>query len=360
MSLASSMAAFGSAFLNKFVSPFNAIHQGLSYQNGTFTGLEFVRKVGFVSTDEELGFQQTQKESFATVFDDWYRISRLDGANANNADGDSYSDKAMPSELTAWAYDDTTDQVVCQINSVSMVGFISDQRYNNYVLEVQLSSTDGDDDHIGVCVAHAVDNEGNAHTLTVMRSLTGRAPMTVDKNYPANDVNYEVARVYSGLQWGDGSIASEPIANGSLPGWGTLPNGHRLRIVREDDLITIETTLNDGTYHDPAKTLIDLSADPELEVFRGHQHYGYVCHSQLNSTWDVLERSGDRYPILDTRDNTIYTYVDGAWVNQGTDLQYLIDDGTVTPNGLHHNPVTGRYYYVAADKALHPIVSEGA
>lgn len=359
MSLMSSMVAFGEAFLNKFVSPFNAINQGLSYQNGTFTGLEFVRPVGFVSTTEELNFQQAQKESFETVFNEWYRISRLDGANPNNVDGDSHSDQAMPSELTAWTYDAANDRIVCTINSASLVGFISDQRYNNYVLEVQVSSTSNDDDFIGVCVAHAEDTAGNSHVLTVIRSLHGRAPLIIDKNFGATDINYEVASVFSGLQWSNGSTATGPVTNGSLPGWSSLPNGHKIRITREDDLITVETTLNNGTYHAPATTVIDLAADPELEVFRGHQRYGYVCFSQPNSTWDVLERTGDRYPIYDTRDNTIYTYENSAWVDQGTDLQYLVNDGTITPGGLHYNPVNGRWFYITPDLDLHPIVIEG-
>lgn len=360
MSLASSMAAFGSAFLNKFVSPFNAIRQGLSYRNGAFTGLEFIRQVGFVSTDAELTFQQSQKESFEKVFDSWYRISRLVGTHVDNVEGDSYTDEAMPSELTAWTYDSANDKIICQINSVSLVGFVSDQRYDGYTLEVVVNSTAADNDFIGVCIAHAVDGNGDTHILTAMRCLNGRAPLVIDKNYQEFDTpEYEVARVYSGLQWGDGTTTTAAGPT-TLAGWDALPNGLKLKVTREGDIITVETTLNDGTYHAPATTVIDLSADPELEVFRGHQRYGYVCQSQPDSTWDVLERPGDRYPIVDTRDNTIYTYEDGSWVNQGTDLQLLINDGSATPGGLHYNPTTERYYYLSNDASLHSLDSGDA
>lgn len=343
MGLRDSLVGYMDAIKGAFRSPFNAQGNMLAYRNGEFTGFPTIKKIGFVETTEEMNFQQSQRESFATVFDNWQRISRAGGLN----------DDANTSELTAWTYNATTDQIVCQINSATLIGFISDQRYNNYVLEVVVDSTSGDDDYIGVCLAHTTLENGDSHILTAMRAGQGRAPLVIDKNYNGFGTSaYEFARVYSGLQWPDGTVATAPIANGTLGGWSALPSGHKLKVTREDDIITIETTLNDGSYHGPAKTVIDLSADPELEIFRGSQRYGYVCQSQPNSTWSVLERSGDRLPIVDVRDNSWYEYENGTWVQKGSGLDTLVVNGVLQPNWLHFNNITGRAYFLEGNHTL--------
>jgi len=341
MSLVTSLVGYFNTVKGVFRSPFNAVGQMLSNDGERFVGVPTIKKVGFIETDEEMNFQKSQKESFQTVFDSWQRISR----------SGSMSDSANTSELTAWSYNSSADQIVCQINSTTLVGFISDQRYNNYVLEVLLRSTSADDDYIGVCLAHAEDENGNTHTLTAIRAGTGRAPMIIEYNRQVTGFK-EIANVYSGLQWFDGTVATGPIGNGTKVGWSSIPNGQKLRITREDDLITVETTLNNGNYHDPAKTVIDLTADPDLAVFRGPQRYGYVCHSQPNSTWRVLQRTGDRLPIVDVRSNEYYVYENGSWVNKGSGLPTLVNAGVLQPNWLHFNPITGRSYVLEGNHTL--------
>lgn len=274
MSLKASLVRYMNAIKGTFRSPFNSQGNMLAFRNGDFVGVPTIKKVGFVETDEELSFQQTQKESFKTIFDTWHRITRITTVEINpntgqpyNQTGSSYSDEGYPAELDAWTYDDVRDRIVCTVNSVSLAGFISNERYNNYTLEVQVSSTSPDNDFIGVCIAHAEDDQGRTHTLTAMRQLNGRAPLTIDKNFWAFDSTdrqsiseYEVALVYSGLKWPDGSVATGRAANSGV-GWSSFSNGARIRITREDDIVTIETTqIGESTYFDPAKTVIDLAA----------------------------------------------------------------------------------------------------
>lgn len=354
--LQDALIRFGQSVRNRFRPPVNSKGLLLTSDPEGLGSRPGVRPVGFVESDEELDFQMNAEEDFEEIFNNWQRISRQ---------GPGSTDTANVSELDEWTYNSSTGNVVCTKNTATLVGFISDYLYNNYTLGVRLSSTAGDDDFIGLCIAHAVDDLGNTHILTAMRGLNGRAPLVIDKNLYAfaaadswinNPSDYEVARVYSGLQWANGSVASVPVANGSSGGWSTLSNGLLLRVTRDEDTITIETSRNDGTaYHEPATTVIDLSLDPELEIFRGPQRYGYVCFSQPNSTFDTLERTTDRRPLIDLRDFTIYEQVGSDWVETQTSIQDLLTRGVLQPNQLHLNPITGRFYYMRGSEELLPV-----
>lgn len=348
--LQDALIRFGQSVRNRFRPPVNSKGLLLTSDPEGLGSRPGVRPVGFVESDEELDFQMNAEEDFEEIFNSWQRISRFSDSGL--------SDNAHPDESVAWTFNASTGQVVQPLNTVSLVGFISDYLYNNYTLAVRLSSNNNDDDHIGLCIAHAEDIAGDTHILTAQRAFYGRAPLVVDKNYHANDSSqYEVARVYSGLQWSDGSTATGPIDNNSIrPGWSNLSNGLLLRVTRDEDIITIETSRNDGaTYHEPATTTIDLSLDPELEIFRGPQRYGYVCHSQPNSTFDTLERTTDRRPLIDLRNFTIHEQVGSDWVESQTSVQDLITRGVLQPNQLHLNPITGRFYYMRGSEELLPV-----
>jgi hypothetical protein len=344
MSLTAALSRFANVFKRRTTIPVNAKDKILAMKDGVFAPRSIVNQVGFIETDEQLAVMKAQKESFATVFNQWQRFARKGDEDPN----DPYADDAYPSELTSWSYDSANDRIRSTVNSTSFIGFISNQRYSNYTLETVLRSGNSDDDYIGLVIAHAVDDQGNAHTLDVMRALMGTAPMSIIKD---RRVDSNVIRnVYSGLKWPDGSVAT-----GSFPGnqnrdawgWNNWGNGIRLKITREDDLITVETSqINQTTYFDPAKTVIDLTADPALAVFRGPQRYGYCCQSQASSTWEVLQRAGERMMILDTRTMTRYDSVNNTWVASQTSMAELLASGELTANWLHHNPTTGSFYYV--------------
>lgn len=245
-------------------------------------------------------------ESFATVAARWQRIARSASA-ALGAGLNRYSDVAIPSELTAWSINAAANSVANTTNSAGLVGFVSPEKFDNYVLESILKSTNSDNDYIGLCIAHATDEFGQTHTLTVKRTLNGGAPMMITKDFAVDITDWNQLdtppgtlptskynrNVYSGLKWANGVVATGPGAS-SLPGWTAQPAGCRLKITRAGDFITIETSqLGEAAYFDPAYTVIDLSTDPALSVFRGAQAFGYVALSQALSTWDVLQRPGD-------------------------------------------------------------------
>ncbi len=344
MTVVAALKRFATAFNQRTTLPVNTKNQVLAMKDGVFKPRPVVNQLGIIETDEELALQQEQKESFDVVFNQWQRFARKGDENPNNP----YDDEAYPSELTSWSYDADNDRIRSTVNSVSFIGFISNQRYNNYTLETILRSSNNDDDYIGLVIAHATDVNGRTHTLDVMRSLMGAAPMGILKDRGID--NLVIRNVFSGLKWPDGSTATGSFAgnqNSGAYGWGNWPNGIRLKVTREDDIITIETSqINSTVYYEPAKTVIDLTSDPELAVFRGPQRYGYACQSQAGSTWDVLQRAGDRMSILDLRTMTQYDYVDGSWQPKSTTVADLVTTGKLIPNWMHHNPTTGKYFYV--------------
>lgn len=350
MSFATSLASFTQAFKHKLTLPVNRKHELLVMENGEFSGRPAVIPVGIVETQEELDLQKGVTESFAKVFSDWQRISREGGGS--NETGDPYSDQAIAAELETWSYDGANDGIVCTLNTVSYVGFISPQRYDDFILEVEVSSVSGDDDVIGLCIAHAVDNNGNSHTLEVVRRWHGRAPMVISKDFRVNTQTIE--EITNGLTWSDGVVADgTTVGNGEKAGWSSLNQPIKLKVTRRGDILTIETTQpNSSSYYAPAKTVIDLSADSRLEVFRGPQRFGYICQSQPNSTWNVLQRPGNRIPIVDLRDYTLWLFDDGNWTSTPSDINDLVDRGILAKSWLHINPTTGKVYYHNGTNAL--------
>jgi len=337
MTLVDTVVEFTQKLKNTLTLPLNTKHHLLATRNGKFHPAPAVIPAGIVESDEELGVMQGYKESFEVVFNQWQRFSR---SSANPG-----ATNANPGEMQAWNYLSATDQLICTINSTTYIGFISNKRYSRYTLETRLRSNNGDDDWIGLCAAVAVDSSGNTHTLDVLRALNGTAPLIVAKNYMA--ATEYLAQVYSGLKWSDGTVATGSIPGNQRPGWNSIPNGILLKVTREDDIITVETSqYNESTYYEPAKTVIDLSADPKLAIFRGGRAYGYACRSQMNSTWDVLQRSGDRLPIIDVRTFTRYEYENGAWAATPGTLADLLSSGALKEDWLHYNSVTGKYHYV--------------
>lgn len=311
---------------------------------GKYQAHGIFKKGSIIETDSELAIQKGLVENFGDIFNYWTRISR---------GGASYSDAYLPSELNGWQYNASTDRIACTINSAWLVGFISPDKFDSYVLDVQLSSTANDDDFIGVIIAHARDPvTGNTHTLAAMRGANGSPPITVYKDYVLTAPRpYMKAYKWDGLNFPDGTVATPGKLGGN---WNIAPLGCRLRVTRKGDIITVETgQFGTTTLFDPAKIEFDLSTDPQLEVFRGPQSYGYCAQSQQWSTYAVTERPTLRYPIIDIRDWTTWTYNDGTWVSQPNTKDALIAQGLLKVDWMHQNETSGKFFYLDPLKQLY-------
>lgn len=230
-------------------------------------------------------------ETFQYVFETWARISRS-GPVARAAGKDIYTDSAAPDELDTWTIDAANNRIRNTTNSSTLIGFISPDKFDDYVLEAQMSSPNGDDDWVGFCIAYVTDNAGRTHTLTALRGLNGAAPLLIYRDHAVNETWKK--EVFGGLRWPNGEVATGFLPGNQNGGWDKFPAGVRLKVTRKGDIITVETSqFGETAYVAGAKTVIDLRSDPNLALFRGAQRFGYVAISQLGATWTVLQRPGD-------------------------------------------------------------------
>lgn len=212
--------------------------------------------------------------TFQEVFDTWYRYSH----NANNV----YP--ALPAETTSWSFNASTDAIACTINSSSEIGFVSQDAYTDYEFDTYVSSSNGDDDWVGVVLAFEVDSYGGEHTIVLMRATYANGKNIVLTHRHVSDIGVVTTKT---LYLGG---TSTPV------GW-TNAGKSRLRIQREGDFYTIQVYSFDGAGYeqgDASKIVdtitLDLADYPEMEIFKGASRFGYACRSQASSTWANLVR----------------------------------------------------------------------
>lgn len=345
MTYQTDIMGFTDGVLRNTSVPRNTINKVLvTNAEGKYEAHGLFKKGSIIETDAELEKQKGLVESFGDVFNYWKRLSR---------GGLVWTDSYAPAELNGWKYISETDSIQCTINSAWLVGFVSPEQYDNYVWDAQLSSNVNDDDWIGMVIAYAFEPAtGRTHTLTACRVCNGAPPLVITKNLGmGNGINVTLAYRWNGLNFPNGTVA-EP---GKLGGnWDTAPYGCRLKVTRVGDIITVETSqFNQTALFEPAKIIIDLAADPQLEVFRGPQSYGYCAVSQAGSTWKVSERPSVRYPIIDIRDWSVWNYGNSVWSKVNSSKTDCIQKGFLRPSWMHQNETTGKYFYMDPQQKLY-------
>lgn len=293
-------------------------------------GYLLLRTPSIVATEAEATTQRNLAISWEPVFNNWYRFSHNTTENQ----------PANLSELNEWEYDSVNNRVLCTRNSATVIGMVSDFDVEDYVLEVSMTSTNGDDDWIGVVFGFEIDENGREHTLIAWKHTGG------NNASPILGVAYNMRSGFSGqisdLDLGSNSNGlTRPGQIGKI-GWAANPQGSKIKVTRVGDVFTIETTDTESpdTYIDSAKVVVDLNDYPELEMFKGATRWGYVCHSQAASTWDVIQRPVElnRFAVDETK--VIWDW-DGSQWNQ-IDGQY---DELVPPGRLYYNEITQKLYY---------------
>ena len=248
------------------------------------------------------------KTDLKDVFDNWYRFSRGDAHNAANCTAVGYSDNAIPADM-AFYYNEADNTIGNDVDTKSLVGFISPEKYEEYILDTIITSkSNWQNDPVGLVIAHTVDPDGTAHTLTVHRRLWHGYRAATRTEYPAAPFTVEldhltvgekwIKRVYNGLDYA-GSVPTE--GNGIVPGefpysvkpWGQVPLGIRLRVQRSGDLIEVATSMyGSNELHMASVVTIDLNSDPALARFKGPKSYGFCSHSNDKTSWRATLRPG--------------------------------------------------------------------
>lgn len=216
----------------------------------------------------------------AAIFNNWDRFSHS---------GNAYP--ANPGEMTTWAYDPNTGSIFSTINSGTYIGFVSNDPYSNYTIQSKITSTNGDNDRLGVVIAYLEDvagdygTPGRQYTLSAIRNQDAYVDHQTDSWYI----------VYNYLQ-NDGQL----IVNGSsfIPyvgttGWNAFPDGTTIRVERVGNVVTCYST-------DPGSTTlkggisVDLSTSNFggiLNKFMGSSQIGFSCFSQADAAFSNLNIS---------------------------------------------------------------------
>lgn len=295
-----------------------------------------------VDTDTEAQQHLGGEESFETVFNTWKRISHLGPGPY----------PSVQSELDTWELDETTNRIICTVNTTSLVGFISPDRHDNYVFETIVRSTSTDDDQIGLCLAFT-EVDGSEHTLVAMRRTNGlqNIPSESATGIPGGhlphylDVYYDI---FTPDQRDLGSTNEDITIN--TGGWAAFPEGCRIRVTRDGDTFTVETSnLGESNYINAAKVTFTLDDYPELSKFKGPQRYGYVCYSQPNSSWETLAKPAKLNEVIVLGSANSYQW-NGSEFISGISTDELLAN---IPNGLlFFNETTRKLYYKDNDGSM--------
>lgn len=302
---------------------------------GTNTDLLCTR-LNVVKNQSEQDAVVSAVESFATVFNDWTRYSHQG----------SLGFPANPSEITSWSYNAQTDRIACTVNSVSHIGFVSSDFFGDYDFEVEVSSTNADDDRIGIVLAFVEEN-GQQHTITAFRQLDNAAHFGVYYNYLLTG-NLLLGSNDAGYPWPNTWTTTLGTLKNGWAGFGTA----RIKVRRRGDIFELWTTLaNDTVYMEDKKITIDLNSRPELAKFKGAVRFGYACQSQALASWRSIVRPGAKNPIVRTDTLACLVWENDAWVTKpaGTHRNY------VKANRLYTNQTTKRLFFAETQDTIFEI-----
>lgn len=278
-----------------------------------------------VSNDAEAAVSKGTTVLFSDVFRSFTPISHQ-----------TTTQPSIPSELSGWMYDPVTDRIRSTINSTSTIGLISPDAYEEFVFDVTMTSSNADDDWIGVAIA-ATEHDGLLHLL--------RLDVNVGTNTGAN----AVLAVKAGP-----SVPGQDITLGSYDfgdlrptlgtnGWAGIPNGIRFRVTRNKNNIHITASnFNDPSNLNPAISFNISLTDPRLLHYRGAQRYGYIATSQAAASWAVAIAPGQGRPVYEpaARRLWLYDYDTGTWTSSTKQFNEVLDAGR-----LYFNPLTKVTYW---------------
>lgn len=300
----------------------------------------------FVANQTELDLTKNSPPNQGEVFNSWHRFSHMPSTE---------DQPAIPGELDAWTYDAPTDTIRNTTNSASYIGVVSKSKYDQYLLNVFIDSTDEDDDSICLILAWYVDPlTKREHTLSVVRSPGGNginALYSIIYNWQRSDSKV-ILNGNTLVKWGNnqpGSMsAAEAGYNPNVWNWPKMQanygaSGNRLRVVRNGDIFSITTAQWGSPNMLGGDTLLtlNLNSDPLLAKFKGERSYGFSSQSQAYSSWRVDSFTNPKDRIYNLKDNEVWEYANEMWS--------LVPGASIEDLGnrvMLYNPITKKMFYM--------------
>lgn len=298
------------------------------------------------------------KPTFKEVFNTWRRFShgKYSELTPDHHAGVGDAQPANVQVLNRWEFDEATDRLVMPSNCGSFVGFVSPNKYGSYIFDTVFSSTDVDDDQIGVLLGFYLDEDGVEHTLGMsirndggfkrfgtvtptagaiiinqnQGNTPGRAPFTVGGTW-------EAAKQAT-LGWNQlGEIRVRVERRGDrfvidvteFTRWGSLDKFHETLVFDLSTGFFQSVTYTTDSYNVTRTATVALPS--YASGFRGGSHFGYVSISQAMSTYRNLVR-----PDEDSRNfyATLPTLLDE--VSYFAKQRFLIEKTPLVRNGQNH------------------------
>ena len=225
---------------------------------------------------EEMPYELGAVIDQQTIFDTWYRFS-------HNTSG-TYP--ARIGETQSWTQALNGD-ITCTINSGTYIGFVSPTTAGTEPIRVgcQISSTNADNDAIGLVIGFYIDKEGKQHTLSALRTGGG-----ISSGWGTGWTSDTWMIIYNANQSDAETIASYPASHGG--GWSSH-SGYWIEFEKTPDGQVVAKTSDAGDtteagINNTYTLTIDLTSDDRLKQFMGTIPYGYACFSQNQSKFSNI------------------------------------------------------------------------
>ena len=292
----------------------------------------------FIETTAELSAAQEGTVSQEELFSKWYRFTHNSSGPVYPMTNDLNN---LQGEQTEWNYNSVSGLIENTTNSTTIIGLVSLEKTNKYIINAQLASTSTDDDYIGIVIAFVTEGiPGQAgykeHTLTVWRTNNTGNAWRIDYNISGTTTYHNSGfNIAKPSTLANGTLYTNP----GLLGWQAAGVGCPIQVERDGDNITITTNdMGTTTLDSNAVYSFSLTDYPELEKFRGNSRYGFCSFSQPNSSWDASIISGTIYSLLD---NTVYSYNGTTWVETSASVEEELGTGRILAN-----PNTNKIFFI--------------
>lgn len=267
-----------------------------------------------LSTDDLNVFKITYKPpTLSTIFSTWARYS-------NNTS--YYPAGTTPSgEAASWEMI-SSNQFRCTVNSSYWTGFISPNVLTNYTHEATFSSTDSDDDTIGLLIAYKRENEINK-CLIVGRDCNGTSLYS--------GTGFGLLYTENDSSWTPNGTTTRQIKIAPNNTWkvtgGWNSNGKtRVKVERLGSIVRVWCSkFKSEVIDESSKIEIDLNDYPYLSWALDPCSYGYCCMSQKYSSFTNAVISGDinREQLLDFQTGEVWDWDNQtqSWIKTVTNIQ---------------------------------------
>lgn len=222
----------------------------------------------FNAANSQTVVAQTPQDIFNTWarFDNRNYFSSSSGATGNAA---------------TWSYQTSPNRIIQNANTSYGCGFVSPDNLDNYIFEATVTSSDYDDDTIGLIAAFVRNNNAN-YALVAVRTQGGLDPRNgwgfIYIKYPHGSYqttfnNVSVGGVFLNSYWETGK------------GWSGRSS--KIKIQRQGDVIRAWCSNWNPPYNydSGSEISINLNSNSDLVKFKGAKPYGYYTHSQRGSTY---------------------------------------------------------------------------